>query len=89
MDISVQIPDSIPSEVDILVQENLESLVAELKPIVSEESTASIVKENAVPIVEEPLPQENMAHEIQVTPPITELDIPIIEKPLPQESIAL
>lgn len=42
-----------------------------------------------VPIVEEPLPQENMAPKIEVSPTIVEPNVPIIEESLPKESIAL
>lgn len=60
--------------------ESLKSPVAKPMPIVSEYS--------AVPIVGEPLSEDNMSSEIKATPPVTKPGVPIIKESPPQESIA-
>lgn len=50
---------------DIPVQESVESHVAEPMPIISEESDVPFMEDNAVPIVKEPVSQENLAPEIE------------------------
>lgn len=69
---SIPVPESVSFKLDIPVQESLKSLVAEPLPIAS--------KESAVPIIEEPFPQENMALEVEAThPPIDpELTTPTV-----------
>lgn len=79
-DVSVPTLESIPSEEEAPIQGDLEAPIAEPMPIV--------LKESAIPIVEEPLLQEDIAPELEMTPTVVQPEVLIIEKSMTQENMA-